>query len=179
MSDLTENFPMSSRYFSVAALAVALCLAAAAQAHGDHTHGHGKAAVVVDGAVLTVTLDVPLESYLGYDYPPRNEAQQKTWADFRARLAEPLRFVEPPAEAQCSAAQAATVPNLEQMDPQADIVNLVVDIKFDCANPAALKSLGFTAFREHAGLKQLRVQLQNGATRKTLTVRPRFPAVMF
>ena len=170
---------MSSRYFSVAALAVALCLAGAARAHGDHTHGHGKAAVVVDGAALTVTLDVPLESYLGYDYRPRNKAQQKTWADFRARLTEPLRFVEPAAEAQCSAAQAATVPNLAQMDPQADIINLVVEFKFDCASPAALKSVGFTAFREHAGLKQLRVQLQNGVTRKTLTVRPRFPAVMF
>jgi hypothetical protein len=164
---------------SVAALAAALCFSGAAQAHGDHNHGHGKATIVVDGAALTVTLDVPLESYLGYDYPPRNDAQQKTWADFRARLAEPLRFVEPVAEAQCSPAQPATVPNLEQLDPSADIVNLVVEIKFDCASPAALKSVGFTAFREHAGLKQLRVQLQNGATRKTLTVRPRFPAVMF
>lgn len=170
---------MFSRYSSVAALAVALCFAGAARAHGDHTHGHGKAAIVVDGAALTVTLDVPLESYLGYDYPPRNEAQQKSWADFRARLAEPLRFVEPPAEAQCAAGQATTMPNLEQMDPQVDIVNLVVEIKFDCANPAALKSLGFAAFREHPGLKQLRVQLHNGAARKTLTVRPRFPAVMF
>ncbi len=170
---------MFSRYCSVAALAAALCLSGAARAHGDHTHGHGKAAVVVDGAALTVTLDVPLESYLGYDYPPRNDAQQKTWADFRARLGEPLRFVEPPAEAQCAAGPAATVPNLEGLDPQVDIVNLVVEFKFDCANPAALKALGFTAFREHAGLKQLRVQLHNGAARKTLTVRPRFPAVMF
>ncbi|PKO86869.1 MAG: hypothetical protein CVU18_12900 [Betaproteobacteria bacterium HGW-Betaproteobacteria-12] len=170
---------MFTRYSSVATLAVALCFSGAAQAHGDHTHGHGKAAVVVDGAALTVTLDVPLESYLSFDYPPRNEAQQKTWSDFRARLAEPLRFVEPAAAAQCSPAQPTTVPNLEQLDPQTDIVNLVVEFKFDCASPAALKSLGFTAFREHAGLKQLRVQLQNGAARKTLTVRPRFPAVMF
>lgn len=170
---------MFSRCSTAAALAVALCFSAAARAHGDHTHGHGKAAVVVDGPALTVTLDVPLESYLGYDYPPRNDAQQKTWADFRARLAEPLRFAEPPAEAQCTAGPAATVPNLEQLDPQIDIVNLVVELKFDCAQPAALKSLGFTAFREHAGLKQLRVQLQNGAARKTLTVRPRFPAVVF
>ncbi|PKO32234.1 MAG: hypothetical protein CVU34_16510 [Betaproteobacteria bacterium HGW-Betaproteobacteria-7] len=166
------------RHTCVAAAAI-FCFSGTAWAHGAHTHGHGTAKVIVDGAALTVTLDVPLESYLGYDYPPRNEAQQKTWADFRARLAEPLRFVEPPAEAQCSAAQAATVPNLAQMDQQADIVNLVVEIKFDCASPAALKSVGFTAFREYAGLKQLRVQLQNGATRKTLTVRPRFPAVMF
>lgn len=169
---------MFSRYSSIAALAAALCCSAA-WAHGDHTHGHGKAAVVVDGAALTVTLDVPLESYLGYDYPPRNEAQQKTWADFRARLAEPLRFVEPAADASCTAGQTTTAPNLETLDPQVDIVNLVVEIKFDCAQPAALKSLGFTAFREHAGLKQLRVQLHNGAARKTLTVRPRFPAVMF
>lgn len=166
------------RHACVLAAAV-LCCSGVARAHGDHTHGHGSARVVVVGAALSVTLDVPLESYLGYDYPPRTEGQQKTWAAFRARLAEPLRFVEPAAEAQCVASQPATVPNLEQLDAQADIVNLLVEIKFDCASPAALKSVGFTAFREHAGLKQLRVQVQNGATRKTLTVRPRFPAVMF
>lgn len=177
----SQLFPIAAfgrRHACVLAAAV-LCLPGAARAHGDHTHGHGTGKVLVDGATLSVTLDVPLESYLGYDYPPRNEAQQKTWAVFRARLAEPLRFVEPAADARCAAGRVATVPNLEQLDPQADIVNLVVEIKFDCAQPAALKSLGFTAFREHAGLKQLRVQLHNGAARKTLTVRPRFPAVMF
>ena len=179
MFSLASSVAAFGRRHSCVVAAAIFCFSGAAWAHGAHTHGHGTAKVVVDGAALSVTLDVPLESYLGYDYPPRNEAQQKAWADFRARLAEPLRFVEPPAEAQCSPGQATTVPNLEQLDPQADIVNLVVEIKFDCAQPAALKSVGFTAFREYAGLKQLRVQLQNGAARKTLTVRPRFPAVMF
>lgn len=156
-----------------------LCFSTASWAHGNHTHGHGTARLVVDGPTLAVTLDVPLESYLGYDYPPGDDAQQKTWADFRARLADPLRFVEPAADAQCAVRDAKTSPKLDAADAQADIDNLILEIRFTCARPEALKSVGFTAFREHPGLKQLRVQVKNGATRKTLTVRPRFPAVMF
>lgn len=156
---------------------VLLCLAGTVWAHGNHTHGHGSARIVADGPQLTVTLDVPLESYLGFDYPPRNEAQQQAWAALRARLREPLRFVEPAADAQCVASEARVEPDPEQT--HADIDNLALTIRFDCARPEALKSIGFTAFREYPGLKQLRVQLQNGKARKTLTVRPRFPAVMF
>lgn len=185
---LNGSFPMFSIVSPLAAIgrrhacvlgAAFLCISGGAWAHGNHTHGHGTAKVHVEGQVLSVSMNVPLESYLGYDYPPRNEAQQKTWADFRARLAEPLRFVEPSADAQCTVSRAATVPALASSEAHADIDNLTLEISFNCSRPEALKSVSFSAFREHPGLKQLRVQLQNGTARKTLTVRPRFPAVMF
>lgn len=150
-----------------------------ALAHGDHTHGQGSARVVVDGQTLTVSLDVPLESFLGFDYPPKGEAQVQTWQALKARLAEPLRFVEPAAEGECTPAGATSKPDLSGDDPGGDLANLVYEVRFSCRKPEALKSVVFSAFRDHPGLKQLRVQATNGTVRKSLTVRPRFPALIF
>ena len=169
-----------TRVAACALFTAAACFSPLALAHGNHTHGHGNVQVSVDGAAMTVRLDVPLEAYLGYDYPPRNEKQQQVWQAFVERVADPLRFVEPPAEAQCKLSGSRTEPALgEVVDPKVDIANLVHEIRFECAQPEALKSLSFSAFRDHPGLKQLRVRLERAGAKKTQTIRPRFPALVF
>lgn len=170
---------LTSRLVANALLGAAACFSSLAFAHGNHTHGHGSAQVVLAGQTLTVTLDVPLEAYLGFDYPPRDDQQQQKWAAFVARSSEPLRFVEPLPAAGCALAASQHKPDLAQADPAVDIANLQWVIRFDCPRPEALKSLTFTAFRDHPGLKQLRVTVDAGAAKKTQTIRPRFPALMF
>jgi len=170
---------INSRVLACALFGAAACFSTLSLAHGNHTHGHGNVRVVVDGPALTVNFEVPLEAYLGYDYPPRNEKQQQVWQAFLERVADPLRFVEPPAEAQCTVSASRTVPDLLQLDAKADIANLEQEVRFECAQPDALKSLSFTAFRDHTGLKQLRVRFERAGAKKTQTIRPRFPALVF
>lgn len=159
------------------AFAAGTCISFNAHAHGTHTHGHGTARLTVDGPVVEVSIDVPLESYLGYDYPPHGEAQQQVWDAFAARAGNPLNFIEPAAEARCTVTEASTTPDVGKATPAVDISNMVLAVKFHCEQPAALKSFSLHAFRDHPGLKQLRVQLQLNGQRKTITVRPRFPAI--
>lgn len=159
------------------AFAAGTCISFNAFAHGTHTHGHGTAQLMVDGPVVEVSIDAPLESYLGYDYPPRGEAQQQVWNAFAARAGNPLNFIEPAAEARCTVTSASTTPNVSTATPAVDISNMVLAVKFHCEQPEALKSFSLNAFRDHPGLKQLRVQLQSNGQRKTVTVRPRFPAI--
>lgn len=148
-----------------------------ATAHGNHTHGHGSVRLAIDGQTVTATFDVPLEAFLGYDYPPQGNAQEQLWAAFKERLGDPRNFVEPAPEAQCKVAASSVTPNVANVPTGQDIANVVYSITFQCARVEALKSFSFTAFRDHPGLRQLRVQLLGDKLRKTVTVRPRFPAV--
>ncbi|MFN4065482.1 DUF2796 domain-containing protein [Azoarcus communis] len=148
-------------------------------AHGSHTHGQGKAKLTIEGNSLKGEFDFPLESLLGFDYPPSNPAQQAALDALKSRLPQPLLFLEPLADAGCKAVAHQSTPDLTAADPKADIPNIQYSVTFDCERPAALESITFTAFHHHAALKQLRVELISAKARRTVTVRPKFPALTF
>lgn len=160
-------------------LAAATVLAAPALGHGSHTHGHGTLNLVIEGNVLHGTFNFPLESLLGFDFPPTNSRQQVALGALKKRLGEPTQFLEPAAEAGCTAVRSSVEPDLESAAPDADIANIVYAFRFECARVEALQSVYFSAFRNHAALKQLRIDLDAPAGRKTQTVRPKFPAITF
>ncbi|MFN3296101.1 DUF2796 domain-containing protein [Caldimonas sp.] len=154
-------------------------LTSVAWAHGSHSHGHGAVRLVVEGSTLTAVFDVPLESLLGYDYPPQGADQERVWSELKTRLQDPLNFLQPAADARCQVVGHEATPDPAAADPNADIPNIVYRAEFRCDRPEALNAVSFTAFRDHPGLKQLRVQLASPKGRKTVTVRPRFPALTF
>lgn len=158
-------------------LLAAALIPATAFAHGNHTHGHGTARAELAGQTLTVQLEIPLESFLGYDYPPKGDAQQKLWQDFVAQMATPGDLLSPAAEAGCVLDQHNISPDIVKPEAGRDIDNLRVKLVYQCKEAAALKSLAVPAFARYPGLKQLRLQWSAGSTRKTVTIRPRFPAV--
>lgn len=158
---------------------LSLVLASTVWAHGSHSHGHGTVRLVIEGHHLTASFDVPLESFLGYDYPPQGAEQERVWRAFKARLQDPTQFIQPAAEADCRVLGHDLMPELTQADPMGDIPNIVYRVQFRCHRPEALQAVVFTAFADHPGLKQLRVQLITPQGRKTVTVRPRFPALTF
>jgi hypothetical protein len=161
------------------AVATVTTVATPAFGHGDHTHGHATLTLVIEGDVLRGEFNFPLESLLGFDYPPKTPAQQQTLDLLKGRLGELDKFIEPAAEAACTVARSQLAPDLATADRSADIANIVYAFEFECARVSALQSIVFSAFGNHAGLKQLRVSLSAPAGRKTVTVRPKFPAITF
>jgi hypothetical protein len=151
--------------------------ASGAHAHGNHTHGHGTVRMEADGALLSAEFDLPLESLLGYDHPPQGDDQLKVLQALRERLQQPERFMAPAAGAQCVLTGSEVSPELTDQGPE--IENLRLRLSYRCEQPGALQSISFTAFEGHPGLKQLRLQWKGPNGRKTVTVRPRFPAVVF
>ncbi|MDO9599405.1 MAG: DUF2796 domain-containing protein [Azoarcus sp.] len=163
----------------VAALITASTFPSPAFSHGSHTHGHATLTLVVDANGMKGEFNFPLESLLGFDYPPKTPSQQQTLDALKIRLGQLDKFIEPAPEAVCTPIGANVSPDLETADPSADIANIVHSFRFECDKASALRSVYFTAFRNHPGLKQLRVKLTAPAGSKTLTVRPKFPAITF
>lgn len=69
---------MKKLAFAVAAvLCVSLSAApGAARAHKAHSHGVAKLEVAVDGPTITLKLESPLDSLLGFERAPRNDAER-------------------------------------------------------------------------------------------------------
>ena len=93
-------------------VAAALFLAGAgtALAAGVHQHGLAHAAVVVEGATLSVSFRAPLMDVLGTEQPPGDAASRARYRDRLERLTAPLPA--PAAQCRISAETRTTVDTL-------------------------------------------------------------------
>jgi hypothetical protein len=125
-----------------------------------HAHEHGKVVLelALDGPQLTIELEAPLDSLLGFERAPRTDAERKAAAQVLARLRQPggaVPLLAPDPAAQCQWVSATVqAPALETPaagasggDGHADVV---ASYQFTCAQPGALQNLDvglFDAFR--------------------------------
>jgi hypothetical protein len=159
--------------FMLACLAPLPALAAHA-----HVHGQAKLDVAVDGRQLSLHLDSPLESLLGFEHPPYNKAQVKEAQDMVAKLrAAQLLFVPTPAAAchmeRLEIESAALAPSLLSGGTQAPVTpprpgqkgesdshgDLDADFTFRCGNPESLTGLDVRLFQAFPHLHRLDVQM--------------------
>jgi hypothetical protein len=150
----------------------------AAWAGKAHEHGVMKLDVVVDGSTLSVTLESPLDSFLGFERAPRTDAERKAAADLLARLRSPDQgaplFV-PDAAAQCKLVRAEVrAPVLEtpaKAVPKDGHADLDADFSYTCAQPAQLKSLGLGLFDAYRRLTRIDVQVAGPQGQAQATLR--------
>lgn len=142
----------------------ALTVAGAAFAHSQkaHQHGIGKLDVAVEGAQVTLELELPLDALVGFERAPRNDAERKTAATALARLRDGAAMFGFDAAAQCKASSVKVeAPVLEQAtsagakDGHADLDATYV---FNCAHPAQLRSLDVRLFAAFARIERIQVQ---------------------
>lgn len=160
-----------------ACLSLTLGLAAtAAQAHGKgpgaHQHGVAKLAVAVDGEMLEIRLDSPLDNLLGFERAPRTDRERQAVRQMAQRFHSGEVFTPTPA-AQCSIAgaelssdvlapallaqaeaagtEAAAAPQAKK-DGHADIE---ATLRWRCANPGALKSVDVGLFKAFSRFRQI------------------------
>ena len=144
----------------------ALALAGPAWAGKAHEHGVMKLDVVVDGNTLSITLESPLDSFLGFERAPRTDIERKAAADLLARLRSPDKgtpLFTADAAAQCTLTRAnVRAPVLEapaqasSSDAHAD---LGADYAYTCAQPAQLKNLDLALFDVFRRLKRIDTQV--------------------
>lgn len=145
----------------VASLALA---SSAAWAGKAHEHGAVKLDVAIDGAVLTVLMEAPLDNLLGFERAPRSEAERKAAAEVLARLRNPGALLAPDAAAQCTLSKAEVqAPVLEPspgakpaQDAHAD---LDASYTFNCARPAELRTLQLGLFDGYKRIQRIDVQV--------------------
>lgn len=146
---------------------VLLALSASGQAHKPghkaHVHGLGTLNVAIEGATLTVQLEVPLDSLLGFEHRPRTAAQRQAAEAVAQQLQQPASWLRPDAAAQCTLAGSEL--NLDALKPAAPGVadNEHADAEatytFSCAQPAQLASLQLGLFEQFRRLERIEAQV--------------------
>lgn len=130
---------------------------------GPHHHDHGviRLDVAVDGPQLSVMLQSPLDSFVGFERAPRTDAEKKRASEALRLLREGVPVLSPNAEAQCSLKLAnVSAPVLEgQSKPKDGHADLEADYQFECAKPEQLTHLKTGFFDHFKHTKKVEVQV--------------------
>ncbi len=165
---------MRLRRFLQLLFATALYQAMGVSAQHAHVHGLGKLDAVVDGGSLSVRLEVPLDSLVGFERSPRTERERAAVRSMARALRTGSDLV-PTAGARCNLQGvtliSAVLPG-DLLDPQgataaaADAggehdghAELVADYVYACAEPAQLRTLEVRLFDSFKALKRLDAQV--------------------
>lgn len=152
------------------------CLAAfsttPALAADAHVHGQARLTVALDGASLTLALESPLDSLLGFEHMPRSAKDKAAVARVAKLLNQPGELFVPTPAAGCKAgAVKLESPVLEARpkaaakhghDHERQHADLDGEFTFTCAQPGLLHSLEVKLFDAFPGLKRLDVEVATG-----------------
>jgi Protein of unknown function (DUF2796) len=150
-------------------LALVWPLAAAA---GPHEHGVARMNLAIDGQQVQVSIQVPLESLLGYEREPRAAAEKALASAMLERLKQAQEVILTPAAAQCRPAEAAQIkaPLIEGKDNGQQHGDLDGHYKLVCAQPAELRTLEVSLFEVSRRITRVQVQVAGpkGSSQATL-----------
>jgi len=151
--------------------------AEARRQHGAHVHGEATLNIGMDGQLLLISLEAPGMSVLGFEHPPRDDAERtlyrhalevlgnpEQWLTLPAAAAcvleaskvEPHGF-EPPSEGGHAAEHEGTAaPHAEAHHEHADFD---VTYRYACHVPLAVRTLGVRLFDLFPDLHKVNVDL--------------------
>jgi hypothetical protein len=162
---------MYAALFAMAACAAWVAMPAAA--HKAHEHGVAQLAVAVDGATLSITLEAPLDGFVGFERSPRTDAERKTAAEALARLNDGAALFRPDAAAGCALAEArVSAPVLEPgARATGEHADLEAGYTFHCARPQALRTVDVALFDAFRRLSRIEVQVAGVRAQSKATLR--------
>jgi hypothetical protein len=168
------------------AIAIASTLIAAMPASAQqHAHAHGRLAldVAVDAQSITVQIESPLDSFVGFERAPRTDAERKRVADMVAQLnaADRLLQVDPRAECKLSKVElesatlglGATKKPSEKPAGDSEHADIDITAIFACAKAADARFIDtkrlFDAFK---GIRTIDAQVASAQGQAKRVLRP-------
>lgn len=163
------------RLLASAALAAAP-FALQAQSQPAHVHGQIKLDVVVDGPTVVVTMESPLDNFVGFERAPRTDDEKKTVDEAVAKLraADTLFTIDPagncklgPVDLRAPVLGLGATPGGA---PTAGHADLDATFAFNCASAAATRFIDVGLFTTFKGPRQIEVQIAapQGQFKRTL-----------
>jgi Protein of unknown function (DUF2796) len=163
----------------LALLMSCLVLAASPAAIASKAHEHGvmKLDVAIEASKVTLTIEAPLDNFLGFERAPRNAAERKAAADLLARLRDPNQVTAlfaMDAAARCSLnkteVQASGLEPGAKPAAQGEHADLDASYEFNCAQPGELRSLDVGLFEAYKRVQRIEVQVAGpkGQSKATL-----------
>ena len=155
------------RFFGLLASAalVAAPFALQAQSQPAHVHGQIKLDVVVDGPTVVVTMESPLDNFVGFERAPRNDDEKKTVDEAVAKLraADTLFAIDPAGNCKLGPVNlqspALGLGQAAAADAAGGHADLDATFAFNCTNATAVKYIDVSLFTAFKGLRQIDVQI--------------------
>lgn len=155
----------------------ALHLSTGAQAtEAAHVHGLMHLDIVVEGPLLTVQLESPLDSLLGFERRPRTPAERQAADALLKQMRDATTLFKPDAAAQCvlanvsveSAALQSKASNEGRQE--SEHADLDASYELNCAHPDRLTAIEVRLFDAFKRLQKIEVQLAGakGQSKQTL-----------
>ena len=189
----THPLHHGARPWAFTVLVAAAMAAPVAQAHsknpGAHQHGVAKLAVAVDGQMLEITLESPLDNLLGFERAPRNDRERQavrqmaqrfhsgelftltpaaqckvTGAELVSAVLDPALLAAAPAAPAGGGATAAAAPAGKD-DGHAD---LDATVRYQCSQPAALKGADVGLFKAFSRFRQIDAAVATGSGQRAI-----------
>ena len=157
------------------------CIASAsAWGHDAHVHGAARLDVAVEGSILSLQLESPLDNLLGFEHAPGNKAERDKAARMAAKLRAAEKLFVPTSAAACKLEQsrlASSVLTPELLGEPADAkaaahareeeeekeeeghADLDADWQFRCAQPELLRGVEVRLFQSFSGLREIEAQV--------------------
>lgn len=129
-----------------------------ALAGGKHEHGVGQMDVVVDGDLLTVSLELPLATLVGFERAPRNAKEKEALQAASQLLKAGAVSPAPSSGPGCSVTGVEVKPPFVDGTPPGEHADFDVEYRFRCATPGALVGVDTTLFKSFPRLYRLEVQ---------------------
>ncbi|MDO9091773.1 MAG: DUF2796 domain-containing protein [Rubrivivax sp.] len=156
-------------------LMLSLSTQVAAQHKHSHAHEHGvvRLDVAVQGESLTVNLDAPLDSLVGFERAPRNDKERQAADEVLARLKSGAGLFNGDASAQCTLSKAEVkAPVLEAgATAKGGHADLEASYEFRCTLPAQLRTLDLGLFEAFKRIQRIDVQVAGARGQVKVTLR--------
>ena len=172
-----SNWEMAMRLIH-AARCIVLLLPVFVHAASSHVHGVSKMDLALDGNMLTLAMEVPLDNVLGFEHFPQTEKQHAALAGVLKTLKDASELFFPTAAAECK------LESVRIADPFPDSkakseghVDVDAEYVFRCAKPAALKSLETSLFKRFRRLQRIDVQRVTGKGQGAAKMSPQQPRI--
>ena len=133
-----------------------------------HVHGLMHLDIAVDKQVLSVQLESPLDSLLGFERRPRTPVERQAADALLKQMGDAAALFKPDAAAQCvptkasieSAALQSTAPSInKEAGKESDHADLDASYEFSCVHPNKLTVVEVGLFDAFKRLQKIEVQV--------------------
>ncbi|MFN7726850.1 MAG: DUF2796 domain-containing protein [Rubrivivax sp.] len=136
-------------------LLAALCVAGPAWAGKAHEHGTAKLDLAVDAAKLVVSLELPMDTLVGFERAPRTDAEKASLQQALARLEKADDWLRPDSAGQCTRGATSVNPPVFGQGEHADVD---VSVEFTCKDTARIAFVEVALYGTLPRLQRVDVQ---------------------
>ncbi|MBL8428717.1 MAG: DUF2796 domain-containing protein [Dechloromonas sp.] len=142
-----------------------------------HVHGEAKLEITIDGNVLAIHLESPLDGLLGFERVPRTAAEKQAVQAMKSILEQPDRLFQITREGECTALAPQIESPVLAAKPGDGHLDLDAEYRWQCAKPSALRDISTRLFGEFPRLKRITVEFVGPSGQKSgrlTAAQPRF-----